>query len=66
MSWDMGLKARRGRTDLRPQMTLSLDLLEDQRVWARVRERAREWDVTIKSVVLDALAEYLDHHPEKP
>lgn len=62
----MGLKSRAGEQRLRRQLSVSLDQAEDEAVWERARAQAREWDVTIKSLVLDALAEYLLNHPEKP
>lgn len=39
---------------------------KEQAVWDQTRARAAEWNVTINSLVITALAEYLERHPEKP
>ena len=61
----MSLKpANRG--EHRRQMSVSLDQPEDVRLWERVRARAQEWNVTVKSLVLTAMADYLAQNQEKP
>ena len=61
----MALKQRR-EGNPRNQVSMSLDLAGDREIWNRIRHLSVKWDVTIKSLVMTALEEYMAHHPEKP
>lgn len=63
---EMALKQRREHGVNRLQMSVTLDLAGDRDIWNRFRGLAREWNVTVKSLALSALEEYMDRHPEKP
>src|SRR5262245_44577018 len=63
---EMALKQRRENGVNRLQVSVTLDLAGDRDIWNRFRGLAREWNVTVKSLALSALEEYMDRHPEKP
>lgn len=58
------LKSRHDPESRRPQATLALALPEHQAIWAAARVRAHADNLTLSSLVIQALAEYMERHPE--